>query len=150
MSTPTSTVTLHRVFRAPPERVYQAFLDPDAMAKWLPPHGFTGRVLSQDLRPGGQYRMQFTQLSNGQVHAFGGEYLELVPGQRIVNTDRFDDPNLPGEMRTTVTLKAVSVGTEMQVVQEGIPAAIPVEGCYLGWQDSLQLLGLLVEADVPG
>lgn len=144
------TVTLHRVLRAPPERVYRAFLDPDAMAKWLPPHGFTGRVLQQDLRPGGRYRMQFTQLSNGQVHAFGGEYLELVPGQRIVNTDLFDDPNLPGEMRTTVTFKAVSVGTEVSVVQEGIPGAIPLESCHLGWQESLQLLALLVEANVPG
>lgn len=146
----TGTVTLHRVFRAPPERVYQAFLDPDAMAKWLPPHGFTGRVLEQDLRPGGRYRMRFTQLSNGQVHAFGGEYLELVPGQRIVHTDGFDDPSLPGEMRTTITFTAVSVGTELSVVQAGIPAAIPVEACYLGWQESLQLLGLLIEADVPG
>ena len=144
------TVTLHRVLRAPPERVYHAFLDPDAMTKWLPPHGFTGRVLQQDARPGGRYRMQFTQLSNGQVHAFGGEYLELVPGQRIVNTDLFDDTNLPGEMRTTVTFKAVSVGTEVSVVQEGIPSAIPLESCYLGWQESLQLLALLVEASVPG
>lgn len=146
---PSGTVTLHRVLRAPPERVYRAFLDPDAMAKWLPPHGFTGRVLSMDARVGGSYRMQFTNLSNGQVHAFGGEYLELVPNARIVNTDRFDDPSLTGEMRTTVTLKAVSVGTELTAVQEGIPAAIPTDGCYLGWQESLQLLALLVEPEIP-
>ena len=126
------TVTLHRVLRAPPERVYHAFLDPDAMAKWLPPHGFTGRV---------------HQL---QVLAAKGVHLELVPGQRIVNTDRFDDANLPGEMRTTVTFKPVSVGTEVSVVQEGIPGAIPLESCHLGWQESLQLLALLVEAEVPG
>lgn len=148
MSSP-GTVTLHRVLCAPPERVYHAFLDPDAMAKWLPPHGFTGRVLQQDLRVGGSYRMQFTNLGNGQVHAFGGEYLELVPGERIVNTDRFDTPGLPGEMRTTVSLKAVPMGTELRVVQEGIPPAIPVESCYVGWQQSLQLLTLLVEPDIP-
>lgn len=145
----TGTVTLHRVLRAPPERVYRAFLDPDAMAKWLPPHGFTGRVLEMDARVGGVYRMQFTNLSTGHVHAFGGRYLELVPGERIVNTDRFDDTNLPGEMRTTVTFTAVSVGTELRVVQEGIPAMIPTEACYLGWQESLQLLALLVEAQIP-
>jgi uncharacterized protein YndB with AHSA1/START domain len=145
----TGTVTLHRVLNAPPERVYRAFLDPDAMAKWLPPHGFTGRVLEMDARVGGRYRMQFTNFSNGQVHAFGGEYLELIPNERIVNTDRFDSPDLPGEMRTTVTLKAVSVGTELTAVQEGIPAMIPLEGCYLGWQASLALLAQLVEADVP-
>lgn len=144
------TVTLHRVFRAPPGRVYRAFLDPDAMAKWLPPHGFTGRVLSMDARVGGSYRMQFTNFSSGHVHAFGGEYLELVPGERIVHTDRFDDPNLPGEMRVTLTFKAVEVGTELNVRQEGIPAAIPVSGCYLGWQESLQLLALLIEAEIPG
>ena len=147
---PTGTVTLHRVFRAPPERLYRAFLDPDAMAKWLPPHGFTGRVLSMDARVGGRYRMQFTNFSNGQSHAFGGEYLELVPGERIVHTDSFDDPNLPGEMRTTITFRSVLVGTEVTAVQEGIPAAIPTEMCYLGWQESLQLLALLVEAEVPG
>lgn len=147
--TTTGTVTLHRVLRAPPERVYRAFLDPDAMAKWLPPHGFTGRVLAQDLRVGGSYRMQFTQLSNGQAHRFGGEYLELVPGERIVHTDRFDDPNLPGDMRTTIAFKAVSVGTELSVEQTGIPAQIPSEACYLGWQESLQLLAQLVEADIP-
>lgn len=148
--TTTGTVTLHRVLRAPPERVYRAFLDPDAMAKWLPPHGFTGRVLSLDARVGGSYRMQFTNLGSGTTLAFGGEYLELVPGERIVNTDRFDDPNLPGGMRTTVTFKAVSVGTELAVVQAGIPAVIPTEACYLGWQASLQLLALLVEAEIPG
>lgn len=146
----TGTVTLHRVLRAPPARVYRAFLDPDALAKWLPPHGFTGRVLEMDARVGGRYRMQFTNLSNGQVHAFGGEYLELVPDARIVHTDRFDSPDLPGEMRTTITLRAVSVGTALTAVQEGIPAAIPVDGCYLGWQDSLQLLAQLVEPDIPG
>ena len=146
----TGTVTLHRVLRAPPERVYRAFLDPDAMGKWLPPHGFTGRVLSMDARVGGSYRMQFTNFSNGQSHAFGGEYLELVPGERIVHTDSFDDPNLPGEMRTTITFKPVLVGTEVTAVQEGIPAVIPTEMCYLGWQESLQLLALLIEAEIPG
>ena len=146
---PTGTVTLHRVFRAPPERLYRAFLDPDAMAKWLPPHGFTGRVLGMDARVGGRYRMQFTNFSNGQSHAFGGEYLELVPGERIVHTDSFDDPNLPGEMRTTITFRPVLVGTEVTAVQEGIPAVIPTEMCYLGWQESLQLLALLIEAEIP-
>ena len=146
---PTGTVTLHRVFRAPPDRLYRAFLDPDAMAKWLPPHGFTGRVLSMDARVGGRYRMQFTNFSNGQSHAFGGEYLELVPGERIVHTDRFDDPNLPGEMRTTIIFRPVLVGTEVTAVQEGIPAVIPTEMCYLGWQESLQLLALLIEAEIP-
>ena len=146
---PTSTVTLHRVFRAPPDRLYRAFLDPDAMAKWLPPHGFTGRVLSMDARVGGRYRMQFTNFSNGQSHAFGGEYLELAPGERIVHTDSFDDPNLPGEMRTTITFRPVLVGTEVTAVQEGIPAVIPTEMCYLGWQESLQLLALLIEAEIP-
>ncbi|WP_291010531.1 SRPBCC family protein [Hydrogenophaga sp.] len=146
----TGTVNLHRMFSAAPERVYRTFLDPDAMAKWLPPHGFTGRVLAMDARVGGRYRMQFTNLANGQVHAFGGEYLELVPNKRIVHTDVFDDTNLPGEMRTTVTLKAMSVGTELTVVQQGMPAMIPTEACYLGWQQSLQLLALLVEAEVSG
>ena len=150
MSSTTGTVTLHRVFRAPPDRVYRAFIDPDAMAKWLPPHGFAGRVLSMEARVGGSYRMQFTNFSNGQSHAFGGEYLELVPGERIVHTDRFDDPNLPGEMRTTITFRPVLVGTEVTAVQEGIPAVIPTEMCYLGWQESLQLLALLIEAEIPG
>jgi len=147
---PTGTVSLHRVLRAPPERVYRAFLDPDAMAKWVPPHGFTGRVHEIDARVGGRYRMSFTNLSNGQSHSFGGEYLELVPHERIVHTDRFDDPNLPGEMRTTVSLKAVSCGTELSVVQEGIPEVIPTEACHLGWRESLALLELLVEAEIPG
>lgn len=146
----TGTVTLHRVLRAPPERVYRALLDPDAMAKWLPPHGFTGRVLESDARVGGHYRMQFTHFGNGQVHSFGGRYLELVPNERVVNTDRFDDTSLPGEMITTFTLKAVSVGTELHAEQRGIPAAIPTEACYLGWQESLQLLALLVEPEIPG
>lgn len=145
----TNTVRLHRVLRAPPERVYRAFLDPDAMVKWLPPHGFTGQVHEIDVRVGGRYRMSFTNLGNGQSHAFGGEYLELVPHERIVHTDRFDDPGLPGEMKTTVTFKAVSCGTELQVVQEGIPAVIPPEACHLGWQESLQLLALLVEPEIP-
>lgn len=145
----TGTVRLHRVIKAPPERIYRAFLDPDAMAKWLPPHGFTGRVLEMDARVGGIYRMQFTNLGNGQVHAFGGKYLELVPNERIVNTDVFDDPNLPGQMITTITLKAVFCGTELTATQEGIPAQIPVEACYMGWQESLQLLTLLVEPEIP-
>ena len=150
MSSTTGTVTLHRVFHAPPDRVYRAFIDPDAMAKWLPPHGFAGRVLSMEARVGGSYRMQFTNFSNGQSHAFGGTYLELVPGERIVHTDSFDDPNLPGEMRTTITFRPVLVGTEVTAVQEGIPAVIPTEMCYLGWQESLQLLALLIEAEIPG
>ena len=150
-STPQSgTVTLHRVLRAPAERIYRAFLDADAMCKWLPPHGFTGRVLSLDARVGGTYRMQFTNFSNGQTHAFGGEYVELVPGERIVHTDRFDNPNLGGEMRTTIQLRKVLVGTEVSIVQEGIPAVIPTEMCYLGWQESLQLLAHLVEPEIPG
>lgn len=128
----TGTVTLHRVFTAPPERVYRAFLDPDAMAKWLPPHGYTGRVLAMDARVGGSYRMQFTHLGNGHVHAFGGKYLELVPNELIVNTDVFDDPNLTGQMITTVMLKAVPVGTELTAVQSGIPSMIPTEACYIG------------------
>ena len=146
----TGTVTLHRVLTAPPERIYRALLDPDALAKFLPPHGFTGRVLEMDARVGGRYRMQFTNLSNGQSHAFGGEYLELVPNERIVHTDTFDDPNLPGQMSTTITLKAVFCGTEFTAVQQGIPAMIPVEACYLGWQQTMQLLAQLVEADVTG
>ena len=145
-----STVTLHRVLTAPPERVYRAFLDAEAMAKWMPPHGFTCKVFELDARVGGRYRMHFTNLGNGQSHAFGGMYLELVPHERIVNTDVFEDTNLPGEMRTTITLKAVSCGTEVNIVQEGIPEMIPVEGCYIGWQQSLQLLALLVEAVIPG
>ncbi|MBI2746534.1 MAG: SRPBCC family protein [Burkholderiales bacterium] len=146
----TNTVRIHRVLRAPAERVYRAFLDPDAMAKWLPPHGFTGKVHQMDARVGGSFRMSFTNFGNGQSHSFGGKYLELVPGERIVHTDSFDDPNLPGEMRVTVTFKAVFCGTELNVVQEGIPAVIPAEACYLGWQESLVLLGQLVEAEIPG
>jgi uncharacterized protein YndB with AHSA1/START domain len=145
-----STVTLHRVLTAPPERVYRACLDAEAMAKWMPPHGFTCKVFELDARVGGRYRMQFTNLGNGQSHAFGGMYLELVPHERIVNTDVFEDTQLPGEMRTTITFKAVPCGTELHIVQEGIPEVIPVDGCYLGWQQSLQLLALLVEAEIPG
>lgn len=148
-ATATNTVRLHRVLRAPAERIYRAFLDPDAMAKFLPPHGFTGKVHELDARVGGRYRMSFTNFSRGQTHSFGGEYVELVPNERIVNTDRFDDPNLQGEMRTTVTLRPVMVGTEVQIVQEGIPAMIPPEACYLGWQETLVLLAQLVEPDIP-
>lgn len=146
----TGTVRFHRILKAPPERVYRAFLDPDAMAKFLPPHGFTGRVLEIDARVGGVYRMQFTNFSSGHTHAFGGKYLELVPNEKIVNTDLFDDPNLPGQMITTISLKAVSCGTELTAVQEGIPEAIPVEMCYLGWQETLALLAQLVEPEIPG
>lgn len=144
-----NTVRFHRVIRATPERLYRAFLDGDAMAKWLPPNGFTGKVHEMDAREGGIYRMSFTNFSTGQTHAFGGKYLELVPHERIRYTDVFDDPNLPGEMQTTVSLKPVSCGTELHIVQEGLPEVIPVEQCYLGWQESLALLALLVEADVP-
>jgi uncharacterized protein YndB with AHSA1/START domain len=150
MTTATSTVRLHRVLVAPPERIYRAFLDADAMAKWLPPHGFTGKVHQMDAKVGGAYRMSFTNFTSGHSHAFGGKYLELVPHERIRYTAVFDDPNLPGEMQTTVTLTKVSVGTELNVVQEGIPAMIPAEACYLGWQASLTLLKQLVEAEVPG
>jgi uncharacterized protein YndB with AHSA1/START domain len=143
------TVRLHRILRSPPERLYRAFTDPDAMAKWLPPDGFTGRVHEMDVRVGGRYRMSFTNFSTGSSHAFGGTYLELKPGERIRYTDRFDDPNLSGEMVTTVSLAQVSCGTELAVVQEGIPDVIPTEVCYLGWQESLALLARLVEADVP-
>lgn len=146
----TNTVQLHRVLRAPPERVYRAFLDAGAFAKWLPPHGFTGTVHRMEPRVGGSYRMSFTNFSTGAAHSFGGEYLELVPHTRIRYTARFDDPNLPGLMQTTVTLREVFCGTELDVVQEGIPAAIPAEACHMGWQESLQLLGQLVEADVRG
>ena len=143
------TVRLHRVIRATPERLYRAFLDADAMAKWLPPHGFTGKVHHLDATVGGTYRMSFTNFSTGQSHSFGGSYVELVPNERICHTDSFDDSNLPGEMRTTITLTQVSCGTGLNVVQEGIPDVIPVEQCYLGWQESLVLLTLLVEADIP-
>ena len=145
----TNTIRLHRVLRAPPERVYRAFLDGDALAKWLPPNGFTCKVHALDARVGGGYRMSFTNFGNGQSHAFAGEYLELVPHERIRHTDRFDDPNLPGTMITTISLRAVFCGTELTVVQEGVPEAIPPVACYLGWQESLALLAKLVEADIP-
>jgi uncharacterized protein YndB with AHSA1/START domain len=144
---PTQTVRFHRVLRAPPERIYKAFLDADAMNKWLPPNGFTGKVHQMDAKVGGSYRMSFTNLATGFSHSFGGEYRELMPGERLRYSARFDDPNLPGEMQTTIDLRKVSVGSEMNVVQEGIPEAIPLEACYLGWQQSLVLLGLLVEAE---
>ena len=145
-----NTVRFHRVLRAAPEKVYRAFIDADAMVKWLPPHGFTAKVHHMDPRVGGTYKMSFTNFTTGSSHAFGGEYLELVPHERLRYTDRFDDPNLPGEMQTTVTLKAVSVGTEVSIVQEGLPDVIPVEACYLGWQESLTLLTQLVEPEIPG
>jgi uncharacterized protein YndB with AHSA1/START domain len=144
-----NTIRLHRVLRATPEKVYRAFLDPDAMAKWLPPNGFTGKVHRSDAKVGGAHKMSFTNFATGHSHSFGGEYVELVPHQRICYTDRFDDPNLPGEMRVTITLKKVSFGTELDIVQEGVPAMIPPEACYLGWQESLILLAKLVEADIP-
>ena len=143
------TVRLHRVLTAPPERVYRAFLDAAAVAKWLPPDGFTCTVHALDARVGGKYRMSFTNLTSGNAHSFGGTYLELVPDQRIVHDDRFDDPGLPGTMVTTIELKAVSGVTELHVVPEGIPDAIPVEQCYLGWQQSLELLKRLVEPTIP-
>jgi uncharacterized protein YndB with AHSA1/START domain len=147
---PTNTVRLHRVLRTTPEKVYRAFLDADAMAKWLPPNGFTAKVQHIDARVGGTYRMSFTNFTTGHSHSFGGAYLELVPNERIRHTDKFDDPQLSGEMQTTVTLKKVSCGTELHIVQEGIPEAIPVEACYLGWQESLTLLAQLIEAEIPG
>jgi uncharacterized protein YndB with AHSA1/START domain len=147
---PTNTVRLHRVLRAPPERVYRAFLDPDAIVKWSPPNGFTGKVYHLDAKVGGTYSMSFTNLTTGDGHTFGGEYLELVPNERIRHTDKFDDPNLPGTMQVTVSLARVSCGTELSIVQEGIPDAIPLEACYLGWQESLALLAKLVEAEIPG
>lgn len=143
------TVRLHRVLKAPPERIYKAILDPAAMCKWLPPHGFTCTVHHLDVKVGGTFKMSFTNFSTGKSHSFGGRYLELKPYERIVATDVFDDPNLPGEMRTTYTLKKVSVGTEVNIVQENIPAAIPPEACYLGWQESLAQLAKLVEAEIP-
>ena len=144
----TSTVQFHRVLRAPPERVYRAFLDAEAMAKWLPPNGFTARVHSMDAKVGGSWRMSFTNFTTSHSMSFGGTYLELVKDQRISYTSQFDDPNLPGKMTTTITLNAVFCGTEMTVVQEGIPAVIPTESCYLGWQQSLVLLGQLVESEI--
>ena len=145
----TSTVRLHRVLRAPPERVFRAFTEPDAMIKWLPPFGFTARVQEMDAREGGTFRMSFTNFGTGFTHAFGGRYLEFAPGQRLRYTDVFDDPKLAGEMQTRVTFTAVSVGTELHVVQEGIPAMIPAEACYLGWQESLRQLAQLVEPEIP-
>lgn len=149
MPDPANTVRLHRVLRAPPERVYRAFLDPDAMTKWIPPHGFIGKVHHMDARAGGSYRMSFTNFGTGKSHAFGGRYVELVPHERIRYTDQFDDPNLPGEMQVTISLNKVACGTELHIVQEGIPPAIPVESCYLGWQESLSLLAHLVEPEIP-
>ena len=145
----TNTIRLHRVLRAAPERVYRAFLDAYAMAKWLPPNGFTGKVHHMDARVGGSYKMSFTNFTTGKTHSFGGQYLELMPSERIRLTDRFDDPNLPGEIQLTVTLKKVSVGTELNILQEGVPDVIPAEACYLGWQESLSLLAKLVEAEIP-
>ena len=145
----TNTIKLHRVLKAPAERVYRAFLDAAAMCKWLPPNGFTCQGHHLEPKVGGTYKMSFTNFTTGNSHSFGGEYLELVPNERIRNTDRFDDPNLPGEIQTTVTLKQVSVGTELNIVQEGVPAIIPAEACYLGWQQSLRLLTQLVEAEIP-
>lgn len=146
----TGAVRLHRVLRASPERVYRAFLDADAMAKWLPPYGFTCKVHSMDARVGGTFRMSFINFSTAHGHSFGGEYLELVPHERIRYTDRFDDPNLPGEMQVTVSLKQVSCGSELNVLQEGIPGVIPLEMCHLGWQESLAQLATLVEPEIPG
>jgi uncharacterized protein YndB with AHSA1/START domain len=145
----THTVRFHRVLRAKPERVYRAFIDPDAMVKWLPPNGFTGKVHHMDARVGGTYKMSFTNFTTGTSHSFGGSYLELKQNELLRYTDTFDDPNLPGEMITTVSLKAVSCGTELNASQEGIPAMIPAEACYLGWQESLILLAKLVEAEIP-
>jgi len=143
-----NTIRLHRVLRTTPERIYRAFLNPDAMAKWLPPNGFTGKVHHMDARVGGTYKMSFTNFTTGNGHSFGGEYLELVPNERIRHTDKFDDPNLPGEMQVTVTLKKVLVGTDVDIVQDGVPDVIPAEACYLGWQESLVLLAKLVEAEI--
>jgi uncharacterized protein YndB with AHSA1/START domain len=144
-----STIHLHRVLRATPERVYRAFLDPDAKVKWLPPNGFTGKVHHMDARVGGSYKMSFTNFTTGKSHSFGGQYVELAPHERIRYTDTFDDPNLPGAMQVTVSLKKVSVGTELNITQEGVPDIIPAEACYLGWQESLALLAQLVEAEIP-
>lgn len=148
-TTETGTVRLHRVFKAPPERVYKAIIDPAANAKWLPPYGFTCTVHSLDAKAGGANKMSFTNFSTGMTHSFGGKYVELVPGERIVATDVFDDPALAGEMRTTYTFKKNLVGTEVTIVQEGLPAAIPPDGCYLGWQESLAQLAKLVEPEIP-
>ncbi len=146
---PTNTIRLHRVIRATPEKIYRAFLDADAMAKWLPPNGFTGKVHQLEAKVGGAHKMSFTNFTTGQSHSFGGTFVELVPHERIRYTDKFDDPNLPGELQVTVNLRKVSVGTELNITQEGVPEAIPSEACYLGWQESLTLLAKLVEADIP-
>jgi uncharacterized protein YndB with AHSA1/START domain len=146
---PTGTVRLHRVLRAPPERVYRAFLDADAMAKWLPPYGFTCKVLHMEPKVGGTFRMSFSNFNTGHGHSFGGEYLELVANERICYTDKFDDPNLPGEMRVTVTLSKVSCGTEINIEQKGVPEVVPLEMCYFGWQESLAQLATLVEPEIP-
>ena len=145
----TGTVRIHRVLRSTPERLYRAFLNPDAMAKWLPPNGFTGKVHEMDARVGGGYHMSFTNFSTGNSHSFGGTYLELKPNELIRYSNKFDDPNLPGEMMATITLKEIFCGTELNITQEGIPAVIPVEACYMGWQESLILLAKLVEAEIP-
>jgi uncharacterized protein YndB with AHSA1/START domain len=145
----TNTIKLHRVLQAKADRVYRAFIDPDAMAKWLPPNGFTGKVHEMDAKVGGTYRMSFTNFTTGQSHAFGGKFLELAPGKLVRYTDRFDDPNLPGEMVTTVAITEVSLGVEVNITQEGVPAVIPREGCYVGWQQSLALLAALVEPEIP-
>ena len=144
-----STIRLHRVLRAKPERVYRAFLDPDGMVKWLPPNGFTGKVHHMDARVGGSYKTSFTNFTTGTSHSFGGQYLELAPHERIRYTDKFDDPNLPGAMQVTINLKKVSCGTELTITQEGVPDVIPADACYLGWQESLTLLAKLVEAEIP-
>lgn len=149
MSKSNNTVRFHRVLRTSPEKLYRAFLDPDAMAKWLPPHGFTAKVHHMDARVGGSFRMSFTNFGTGKSHSFGGKYIELAPHTRIRYTDQFDDPNLPGEMQVTVLLRKVACGTEIEITQEGIPSAIPVEFCYLGWQESLSLLANLVEPEIP-
>ena len=146
----TNTIRLHRVLRAAPEKIYRAFLNPDAMGKWLPPNGFTGKVHHMDAKVGGTYKMSFTNFTSGSSHSFGGEYLELIPHERIRYADKFDDPNMPGEMQVTVELKTVSCGTDVSIVQEGVPGVIPAEACYLGWQESLILLAKLVEAEIPG
>ena len=145
----THTIRLHRVLRATPERVYRAFLDADALVKWMPPNGFTGKVHQMDAKVGGSFKMSFTNFTTGKSHAFGGKYLELTPYERLRYTDKFDDPNLPGELQVTISLKQASVGTEVNIVQEGVPGVIPAEACYLGWQESLVLLAKLVEAEIP-
>jgi len=146
----TGTVRLHRVLKSTPDKIYRAFLDPEALVKWIPPHGFTGKVHHLEAKVGGTFKMSFTNFGTGGAHSFGGKYLELVPGERICHTDGFDDPNLPGEMKTTIALRKVSCGTEVSIVQEGIPELIPVEMCYLGWQESLALLAHVVEPEIPG